>query len=121
MRYRTRVPGGLYNTSFAFVMNPDAWARIPRDDRERIESVSGELVAARFGIERDAAERRSLAAQQSIGMLDSVAPAPLLAQIRRQGAVLDEAWISLAARAGLADAREVLRDLRREIAALDGL
>ena len=36
LRYRTDFPGGLYNTSFAFVMNADTWKRIPKADQDII-------------------------------------------------------------------------------------
>ena len=46
IKYRPRVPGGLYNTSFALVMNPATWAKIPKADQAIIDKLSGECGGA---------------------------------------------------------------------------
>lgn len=118
VRHRTEVPGGLYNTSFAFVMNRDAWERIPLPDRERVEKLSGEAVAARFGALWDLEDRRSLALQQAEGIRGIVAGDAFIAGIRRRTAGLERAWIGMAQEEGLEAAGEVLAEFRREIASL---
>jgi TRAP-type C4-dicarboxylate transport system substrate-binding protein len=115
LRHRTEVPGGLYN--FAFVMNPDAWERIPKPDREIVEALSGETAAAHFGRYWELDDRRSLALQQAEGVRGAVAGRALVADIRRRTAGLEQAWIEMAQRAGLRDAAQVLAEFRREIAA----
>lgn len=118
LRHRTAVPGGLYNTSFAFVMNRNAWLRIPGRDREIIEGLSGEAVAARFGRHWEADDRRSIALQQVEGIRGITADAAFVARIRSRTAGLEGAWIALAERDGLHNARQVLEEFRKEIAGL---
>ncbi|MFD2110713.1 TRAP transporter substrate-binding protein [Thiorhodococcus fuscus] len=50
------VPGGLYNTSFFFVMNKRKWDRLSEADKAAIDSVSGEALARLAGKAWDAAD-----------------------------------------------------------------
>lgn len=118
LRHRSAIPGGLYNTSFAFVMNRHAWERIPGRDREIIGQLSGEAVAAHFGRHWDIEDRRSLALQQAEGIGAITADAAFVGQIRARTAGIERAWIELAEQEGLANAKQVLAEFRREIAAL---
>lgn len=118
LKHRTEVPGGLYNTSFAFVMNPHAWERIPKADRRIVERLSGEVVAAHFGRYWDLEDRRSLALQQVEGIRGLVAGDAFVAQLRRRTAGIERAWIEMAEVEGLADAAGVLAEFRREIDSL---
>ncbi|MCU0775946.1 MAG: TRAP transporter substrate-binding protein, partial [Ideonella sp.] len=40
VKHATSFPGGLYNTSFAFIMNEDTWARIPKADQDIIAKLT---------------------------------------------------------------------------------
>jgi TRAP-type C4-dicarboxylate transport system substrate-binding protein len=51
-----RVPGGLYNVSFFFVMNQEKFESLSEEDQEAIESVSGEAFARMAGQAWDAAD-----------------------------------------------------------------
>lgn len=118
VRFRTEIPGGLYNTSFAFVMNRDAWDRIPRSDRSIVERLSGEAAAAHFGRHWDLEDRRSLALQQAEGIQGITASEAFVAEIRRGTAALERAWIEMAEAEGLGNASRVLAEFRKEIASL---
>ncbi|MDT0684232.1 TRAP transporter substrate-binding protein [Roseicyclus sp. F158] len=57
-----RVPGGLYNVSFFFVMNEGKWNSLSEEDRAAIDSVSGEALARMAGQAWDAVDAEGLAA-----------------------------------------------------------
>lgn len=116
IRYRTEVPGGLFNTSYALVMNPEAWNRIPRPDQIAIARLAGPGLAARFGRAWDADDRRSLAQQQAERIQGLTASPAFLAQIRVRTDMLARGWIALAEAHGLDRASAVLEELRRESA-----
>ena len=59
-----RVPGGLYNVSFFFVMNQGAWDALSDEDKAAINSVSGEALARMAGQAWDAADEAGLAAME---------------------------------------------------------
>ena len=49
IKYATLVPGGLYNTSFAFIMNPAAYNKMSPADKKVIDDWSGEKLARLMG------------------------------------------------------------------------
>ena len=116
LRYRTDFPGGLYNTSFAFVMNADTWARIPKADQEIITRLSGEQVARLFGRGWDEADARGVTVMReaSVQMLQS--DKSLVDDVRKRTAPLEQKWIAAAKAAGLADPALVLKEFRAEVA-----
>ncbi len=67
LKYYTTLPGGLYNTSFAFVMNPATWAKIPKADQDIINKFSGEWAARFIGKYWEDADRKSKALMQASG------------------------------------------------------
>ena len=67
LKYSTSLPGGLYNTSFAMVMNPATWAKIPKADQAIIDKMSGEWAARFIGKYWEDADRKSKALMQASG------------------------------------------------------
>jgi TRAP-type C4-dicarboxylate transport system substrate-binding protein len=118
IRYRTNVPGGLYNTSFAFVMNQSAWDRIPKNDQAAIERVSGEYAARLFGRAWDHADRRGVALMQAAGVSTIVPGKAFVDELRALVAPLERKWIVDARAKGLANPEQVLREFRAEVARL---
>ncbi len=62
VKHGLRVPGGLYNVSFFFVMNQARFDSLSEADRAAIEKVSGEALAHLAGKAWDAADAAGLAA-----------------------------------------------------------
>lgn len=118
IHYRTVVPGGLYNTSFAFVMNQAAWDRISKTDQAAIERLSGEYAATLFGRAWDQADRRGIALMQATGLRTTVAGKAFVDEVRAKVAPLDRKWIVDARARGLANPEQVLREFRAEVAKL---
>ncbi len=118
IRHRTSVPDGLYNTSFALVMNLSAWERIAARDQGAIERLSGEHAARLFGRAWDQADRRGLAMMQAAGVQATTAGGGFLDELRARTALLERAWVADASARGLVDPETVLREHRAEVARL---
>jgi TRAP-type C4-dicarboxylate transport system substrate-binding protein len=118
IKYKTRVPGGLYNTSFAFVMNPATWAKIPKADQEAIKKLSGEAAARHFGKYWDDEDTKSRAAQQVAGIQTVEADAKFVADFKAKTAGIEADWVKDAQAKGLKNAAAVLKEFRAEIAKL---
>ncbi|WP_104205484.1 TRAP transporter substrate-binding protein [Billgrantia saliphila] len=58
--YTLKVDGGFYRGSFTIVVNPMVWDRISPEDREAIESVSGEQLSRLFGYMMDVVDVRGV-------------------------------------------------------------
>lgn len=115
-KYRTALPGGAYNTSFAFVMNEAAWNKISKADQAAIEKLSGEAAARRFGKFWDEEDDRSLQAQKQIGVESINADAKFVADYKAKTGPLEAEWVKKADEKGLKNAAAVLAEFRAEIA-----
>mgnify|MGYP003627495987 FL=1 len=114
IKYSTSIPGGLYNTSFAFVMNPDTWNRISKKDQDIINTMSGEKAARLFGEFWDKEDTRSKAQQQVVGIEATMADAAFVKEFRARTAPIEQVWIKQAEAKGLKNAAEVLKEFRAE-------
>jgi TRAP-type C4-dicarboxylate transport system substrate-binding protein len=116
IKHKTTFPGGLYNTSFAFVMNEGTWNKISKADQAVIEKVSGEAAARLFGRGWDSVDRRANAFMQTAGVTHTVASKAFVDEIRAKTAPLEQKWIADAKAKGLTNAEQVLKEFRAEIA-----
>lgn len=118
IKYRTDFPGGLYNTSFAMVMNPGTWNKISKADQAAIEKLSGEALARNFGLGWEAVDRRGSAFMQANGVQKTMASKAFVAEIAAKTGSLEKKWVSEAKGKGLANPEQVLKDYRAEVAKL---
>jgi TRAP-type C4-dicarboxylate transport system substrate-binding protein len=111
------VPGGLYNVSFFVVMNAARWNQLPQQDRDAIQSVSGEHLARKAGQYWDRADAAGLNAIKQRGKIKVVVPdAPQMAALRKAlEAQVDKTLQQIAAKG--VNAQAAHQALRREIAA----
>jgi TRAP-type transport system periplasmic protein len=116
VKHRTAVPGGLYNTSFALVMNQATWDKIPKADQEAITKLSGEWAARFIGKYWDDTDAQSREVQKAAGVQSITADAKFLAEFKAKTSALEEAWIKEAEAKGLKNAAAVLQEFRAEIA-----
>jgi TRAP-type transport system periplasmic protein len=116
IKYRTNFPGGLYNTSFAFVMNEGTWAKISKADQEAITKLSGEHAAKIFGTGWDKVDRRGSAFMQANGVQVHNASKAFIEEVRAKTATLEQKFIADAKAKGLTNPEQVLKDYRAEIA-----
>ena len=114
IKYRTSIPGGLYNTSFVFMMNPDTFARLDPKDQAAIEKLGGETAARMFGRYWDAEDTRSKAFQQAQGIEVTNADEAFIADFKKRTASVEQDWIKAAEAMGLKNAAQVLAEFRAE-------
>ncbi|MGD9944856.1 MAG: TRAP transporter substrate-binding protein [Burkholderiaceae bacterium] len=115
VKYRTDFPGGLYNTSFAFVMNQATWNRIGKADQQAIDRLSGEYAARLFGRGWDQVDRRGTAFMQANHVQMLRADSSFIEAVRARTAPVEQRWIAEARAKGLGNAEQVLREYRAEI------
>jgi TRAP-type C4-dicarboxylate transport system substrate-binding protein len=116
IKYATTFPGGLYNTSFVFMMNPAKYDKLSPDEKKAIDAASGEVAARIIGRQWDKADRRAHALMQANNVQVTKADAKFVADIKSKTSTLEKDWAKDAQAKGLKDAAKVLAELRAEIA-----
>lgn len=116
LRHATTFPGGLYNTSFVFMMNPAAYAKLGPAEKKAVDDASGEVAARIIGRHWDKVDRRAHALMQANGFQVVKADAKFVADVKAKSAVLEQKWAKDAEAKGLKDAAKVLAEFRSEIA-----
>lgn len=114
IKYATLVPGGLYNTSFAFIMNPAAYNKLSAADKKVIDELSGEKLARLIGKHWDRGDQIGRAALKANNVPTITADAAFLTALRTKIGPLEQDWYKLAAQKGV-DGKKVLADFRAEI------
>jgi TRAP-type transport system periplasmic protein len=118
VKHRTTFPGGLYNTSFAFVMNEATWNKISKADQDIISKLSGEAGARLFGRGWDQVDRRGAAFMQANNVQVTAASKAFVEEVKAKTAGLEQKWASDAKAKGLGNAEAVLKEYRAEISKL---
>jgi TRAP-type transport system periplasmic protein len=116
IKHATTFPGGLYNTSFAFVMNQDKYSKLSPDEKKAVDAISGDVAARIFGRGWDKVDRRAFGLMQANGVQVTKADAAFVNEIKAKTAGLETKWIADAEAKGLKDAKKVLAEFRAEIA-----
>lgn len=114
LKHATFIPGGLYNVSFVWMVNPAKWASIPEGDRKLIQPLLGEALALRAGKAWDAADDRGVQAMREGNIQIQTASPAFIAEIRKATEPLEQAWIGRAKAKGV-DGAAVMGALRAEI------
>ncbi len=116
IKYATTFPGGLYNTSFVFMINPAKYDKLAADEKKAVDDASGEVLARLVGRNWDKADRLSNALMQANNVQTTKADAKFVADIKSKTAPIEQAWVKDAEAKGLKDAAKVLAEFRGEIA-----
>ena len=116
IRYATTFPGGLYNTSFVFMMNQGRYDKLTADEKKAVDAISGEVAARLFGRAWDNVDRRATALMQVNGVQIVKADARFVAEVKSRTAALEQKWVTDSAAKGLKDPAKVLAEFRAEIA-----
>lgn len=109
------VPGGLYNTSFFFVMNKARWNRLSAADQAAIDRVSGEALARLAGKAWDAADAAGRKALEGKVELHTATKEQLTALHQKLDPVI-AAKLAEISTTGI-DAKAALAELKTRIAA----
>lgn len=116
IKYATTFPGGLYNTSFAFIMNQAKYDALPPEVKKIVDEMSGEFAARMIGRGWDKVDRRGMAFMQAAGVQFTKADATFVKAVKDRTASLEDDWAKAAEAKGLKDAKKVLAEFRAEIA-----
>ncbi len=116
VRYATTFPGGLYNVSFVFMMNPATYDKLPADAKKAVDELSGEFAARLFGRGWDRVDRRGLAFMQASGVQFTKADDAFVKAVRDKIGGLEDAWAKAAEAKGMKDPKKALAELRSEAA-----
>jgi len=114
VKHATLFPGGIYNVTFAFVMNEAAWNKLSKVDQDLVMSVSGEHLARRAGKAWDAADAAAADQLRKAGVAVSEASPELVKEVRARGAHLEQEWIKAVGAKGV-DGEKALAEFRAEI------
>lgn len=119
IKHATTFPGGLYNTSFAFMMNQAKYDKLSPEDKKVVDALSGEVAARMFGRHWDKTDRRAFAMMQVNGVQVTQADAKFVKDVKAKTQTLEQTWASAAEAKGLKNASKVLAEFRAEIAKLE--
>ena len=115
IKYATLFPGGLYNTSFVFMMNQAKYDSLPADAKKAVDELSGEFAARMIGKGWDKVDRRGMAFMQANGVQFHKADAGFVKGINDKTTGLVDTWAKAAEAKGLKNPKKVLADLRAEV------
>ncbi|MBC5782469.1 TRAP transporter substrate-binding protein [Ramlibacter sp. USB13] len=116
IKYATTFPGGLYNTSFVFMMNQATYDKLDAAGRKAVDSASGEVAARIMGRNWDKVDRRAYGLMQANNVQVTKADAKFVADVKSKTSALEQKWVQEAKAKGLADPAKVLAEFRSEIA-----
>ena len=118
IKYGTTFPGGLYNTSFVFMMNQAKYDALAPDVKKAVDELSGEYAARLFGKSWDKVDRRGLAFMQANGVQMTKADAAFVKAVTEKTDPLVDGWAKAAEAKGMKDPRKALAGFRADIAKL---
>jgi TRAP-type C4-dicarboxylate transport system substrate-binding protein len=116
IKYATTFPGGLYNTSFVFMMNPATYAKLDPAGKKAVDAASGEVAARIMGRNWDKVDRRAFGLMQANNVQVTKADAKFVGDVKSKTSALEQKWVQDAKAKGLANADKVLAEFRSEIA-----
>ena len=116
IKHATFFPGGLYNTSFVFMMNQAKYDKLTADEKKAVDAISGEVAARIYGRGWDKVDRRGVALMQANNVQMVKADAAFVADVKAKTSGLEAKWVKDAEGKGLPNAAKVLAEFRAEIA-----
>lgn len=118
IRYATYFPGGFYNISWVFMMNPARYSKLSLDEKKAVDSVSGEVVARIFGRQWDTLDRNGRAVMEASKIQVTTADPSFVADVKARTSALEQRWVKDASARGTKDPGKILAEFRKEISAL---
>lgn len=117
-KYILRVPGNLYDGSFAFILNPKKFEAMSKEDQAAVQAVFGEKLSGYAGSRWAMADKAGYEAAKAAGNEVSDATPAMVEELRKIGAQLEADWIKRASGKGY-DPAAALKELRETAKALD--
>ncbi len=116
IKHATDFPGGLYNTSFVFMMNPAKYNALSAQDKAVVDKLSGEPAARLFGEGWDKVDAASRDLQKAQGVSRITADKAFVKAVMDKQDYLETKWAASAQVKGLQNPKGVLGEFRAEIA-----
>jgi TRAP-type C4-dicarboxylate transport system substrate-binding protein len=116
IKYATSFPGGLYNTSFVFMMNQGTYDKLDPAAKKAVDDASGEVAARIMGRNWDRVDRRAHALMQANNVQVTKADAKFVADVKARTSGLEARWAQEAKAKGLPNPEKVLAEFRADIA-----
>jgi len=110
----TLFPGGMYSSAFGFFMNEEKWNKLPKQDQDAIDKISGEWIARHAGQSWDEADKKGLEVLKKSGVKIVNADPAFVAEVKKRSAPIIEDWIQKASAKGV-DAAKILAEFREEL------
>jgi len=110
----TLFPGGMYSSAFGFFMNEEKWNKLPKQDQEAIEKLSGEYIARLAGNSWDEADRKGMDALKKSGVKIVHANPAFVTEVKKRSAPIVEEWVKQANAKGV-DAAKILAEFQDEL------
>jgi TRAP-type C4-dicarboxylate transport system substrate-binding protein len=117
-QYILRVPGNLYDGSFAIIISPKKLASLSKEDQQALMSVSGEKLSGFAGSLWAAADKAGYELAREKGTKVSDATPQMVEDLKKVAATLEADWIKRASGKGY-DPAAALKELRETAKALD--
>ena len=115
VKHLTVVPGGLYNLTWAVIMNEDKFKSLPKQDQDVINAWSGERLARHSGRSWDNKDRQAYEIVQKGPIQSVTADRAFVSSLLERSRAFEEEWVKEAKQKGV-DGALVMKDLRAEIA-----
>lgn len=112
IKYVTRIPGGVYNTTWFVVINETAWNALSEEDKIAINQISGEHFARRVGAAWNRADAASLAEINAAKIEIADASLELMSAIKEIADSYEDKWIETLHQSGF-DGKQALETLRQ--------
>jgi TRAP-type C4-dicarboxylate transport system substrate-binding protein len=115
VKYATRFPGGIYNQTFAVIVNPGKWASISAADRTAIMKISGVELGRKLGRVWDAKVISAVDDLKKQGIEVYTAEGQFLSDVKSKVAHFERDWIDAANKKGV-DGEAALKFYKASIA-----
>lgn len=112
LKYSTTVPGGVYNTSWFFVMNEGKWNALPDADKDAVSKLSGESFARRVGKAWIDADTNAMDKIKAAGIQITAGDAALVKAIAAHATAIEDAWAKEAQEKRGIDGKAALKEIR---------
>ena len=113
VKYTTKFPGGLYNTTWFLVINEEKWGKISSDDQAAIMGISGEKFSHLVGKVWDDADTAGWEKIEAAGIEVIDASDVFVAEVKDASDKLEAAWVAKAGERGV-DGAAALAELRTQ-------
>jgi len=104
----------MYSSAFGFFMNEEKWNKLPKQDQDAIDKISGEWIARHAGQSWDEADKKGLEVLKKSGVKIVNADPAFVAEVKKRSAPIIEDWVQKASAKGV-DAAKILAEFREEL------